>query len=222
MSTQQAARIAAPLPSGRHGLPREVVIASQRSRLIAAATHVAGSDGYAAMTVSTVIAHASVSRKTFYEQFADRETCFVAALDDVLARTLGAVRSQELATREAAWPRRLQQLLASGLEAIATHPCEARVLFVEALAAGPAALQRRDDALARLAQLLEPGYEAAPASVTIPQLMPEAVAGALYEVVRARVAAGRARELPQLLPDLLYCALAPFVGPAKAARAARA
>ncbi|MGB2710555.1 MAG: hypothetical protein WBC33_03500, partial [Conexibacter sp.] len=69
--------------------------------------------------------------------------------------------------------------------------------------------------LAQLARLLAPG--SVPTGVPIPRLMPEAVAGALFEIVRARLAGGHAAQLPALLPDLLYCTLAPFLGPAEAA-----
>lgn len=221
MSTQHLEPTSAHLPSGRHGLSREYVLASQRARLIGAAIRVAGSDGYAAMTVSAVIGTAGVSRKTFYELFADREACFLAALDAVFDQARAGIREVGPSVEEATWPVRLRALLGWGLGALADHPHAARVAFVEVLAAGPRAIQRRDAALGELARLLGPGYDAAPARVKVPRLMPEAIAGALYEIVRARVADGRLAELPGLLPDLLYCALAPFVGPAEAARAAR-
>ncbi|MGB2710495.1 MAG: helix-turn-helix domain-containing protein, partial [Conexibacter sp.] len=93
MSTQRVEAIATPLPSGRHGLPRAYVLASQRSRLIDAAVRVAGSDCYAAMTVTAVIAGAGVSRRTFYEFFEDREACFLAVLDSVYGRGLTGARA---------------------------------------------------------------------------------------------------------------------------------
>lgn len=218
VSTQHVEPIAAPLPSGRHGLSREYVLATQRARLIEAAIRVAGTDGYAAMTVSAVIARAGVSRKTFYALFADREACFLAAYDVVLERArVGVLDAAAPLLDEAPWPERLRAVLGWGLDALAANPHAARVAFIEVLAAGPEAIHRRDRALHELARLLEPGYDAAPAEVEIPRLMPEAIAGALYEIVRARVAAARVDELPSLLPGLLYCTLAPFLGPAAAA-----
>lgn len=222
MSTQHVEATAAPLPSGRHGLSREYVLATQRARLVAAAIRVAGTDGYAAMTVSAVIARAGVSRKTFYELFADREACFLAALDDVLGQARAGAREASAEVGQPAveevWAERLRRMLGWGLAALAANPHAARVAFVEVLAAGPRAIERRDAALGELARLIEPGYKAAPARVKIPRLMPEAIAGALYEIARARVADGRVAQLPGLLPDLLYCALAPFLGPAVAAQ----
>jgi AcrR family transcriptional regulator len=208
----------APLPSGRHNLSREQVIRSQRTRLLRAAIAVAGENGYAAMTVSTVIAQANVSRKTFYELFVDREDCFLAAYESVLERALSGL--QLAFAIEAPWPTRLRAALAWALDALAAHPHETRVAFVEALAAGPRVLERRDRALHELTPLLAPGFAAASLEASVPASMPTAIVGAFGELIGAHVRRGAITDLPQLLPDLLYCALAPFLGPGAAAEAA--
>lgn len=210
-------RLLAPLPSGRHGLSRDQVVRSQRLRLVNAAIAVAGSDGYAAMTVSAVLARASVSRKTFYEQFADREHCFLAACEHVAGQGLAGLRAAYAI--DAPWPERLRAALAWRLGALAAHPAEARVALVEVLAAGPQALALRDRMLQELATLFAAGFEAVPPGAEVPATMPEAVAGALCELLAARIRQGRTAELPSLLPDLLFCALAPFAGPAAATEA---
>ncbi len=212
----------AQLPSGRHGLSREFVMNSQRSRLLGAAIRIAGSEGYAGMTVSAVIAKAGVSRKTFYEFFSDREDIFLAAFDLVVAQAIEGCR--EAYEGDGTWPERLRRVLESGLEALAAHPNEAAMGFVEVLAAGPRALQRRDAAMREFMQFLSPGYEAAAGGgdpAPIPPLMPEAIVGAIFEIVYARVLQQRTAELPELLEQLMYCALAPFLGPAAAAEQAR-
>lgn len=215
MTLQDTDWAPAQLPSGRHGLPREYVVNSQRSRLLAAAVLIAGEEGYAGMTVSAVIGRAGVSRKTFYEFFADREDCFLAAFDGLFDVALRGAR-EAYATGED-WPDRLRAMLSAALETLARHPHEARLGFVEVLAAGPRALERRDRALRAFMEFLSPGYEAADRRLAIPPLMPEAICGALYEIIYTRVVQQRTAELPELLPELLYCALAPFVGPRTAA-----
>lgn len=204
-----------PLPSGRHGLPREEVVRSQRTRLLTATVAVAGRDGYAAMTVSSVTAYASVSRKTFYEQFADREDCFVAAYELLVERALAGVESAYAV--EAPWPERLRAALAWALTALAARPQEARVAFVEVLVAGPRALAARDRALQGLAALFVPGFDVAADAAAIPASMPLAIAGSFAELIAAHVRRDAVAELPWLLDDLLFCALAPFVGPLAAA-----
>jgi len=212
----------AQLPSGRHGLSREFVMNSQRSRLLGAAIRIAGSEGYAGMTVSAVISKAGVSRKTFYEFFSDREDIFLAAFDLVVEQAIEGCRA--VYDEEGTWPERLRRVLEHGLAALAAHPHEASMGFVEVLAAGPRALQRRDAAMREFMQFLSPGYEAAAQAgdePPIPPLMPEAIVGAIFEIVYARVLQQRTAELPELLEQLMYCALAPFLGPAAAAEQAR-
>ena len=196
---------------------------SQRSRLLGAAVRIGGAEGYAGMTVSAVIAAAGVSRKTFYEFFSDREDIFLAAFDLVVERALAGARAAY--EQEGSWPQRLRRVLEAGLAALAAHPHEARVGFVEVLAAGPRALQRRDAAMREFMQFLSPGYDAAAegdGAEAVPPLMPEAIVGAIYEIVYARVLQERTAELPELLDQLMYCALAPFLGPAAAAELAGA
>src|SRR5687767_6279952 len=82
------------LPRSPHKTVREEVAASQRGRLLVAMSDVVGEKGYAAATVADVLAKAGVSRRTFYEHFADKEACFLAAYDHGVAAMLAAVTEQ--------------------------------------------------------------------------------------------------------------------------------
>src|ERR671930_261725 len=68
-----------PLPRGPHRLPRDVVVRSQRSRMLHALVEVVASKGYHAATVADIIGRAGVSRTTFYQQFKDKQDCFLVA-----------------------------------------------------------------------------------------------------------------------------------------------
>src|SRR3982074_887080 len=78
------------LPRGRHGLPRDQVVAAQRERLMAAITVLMAELGYEHVRVGDVAAEAGVSRAAFYECFPDKEPCAVAAYDRFIAVLLGA------------------------------------------------------------------------------------------------------------------------------------
>src|SRR5919197_4804648 len=82
---------AGPLPAGRHSLTRDVVLASQRGRLLEAMAQAVAQHGYGATTVAHVVALAGVSRKTFYEHFRDKEDCFLALYDTGIAYLLGRI-----------------------------------------------------------------------------------------------------------------------------------
>jgi AcrR family transcriptional regulator len=110
--------------------------------MLEAITEVTARTGYAEASVAAVIAVAGVSRKTFYEQFRDKEECFLAAYDvlsDQLVRALVDVG----ASLRAGPPRRRAQV-AAFLGALAKDPASARVFMVDVLGAGPRALKRRE------------------------------------------------------------------------------
>src|SRR5436309_14664176 len=93
MAFVQQTRKAAPrLRPGSTGLPRGRVTEIQRSRMLAAALEAVEEVGYARMTVAQVIGRAKVSRKTFYDVFADREDCFLAAIEGAAAHVGTLIR----------------------------------------------------------------------------------------------------------------------------------
>src|SRR5258705_3938602 len=89
------------LRPGPGGLPRGQVTEIQRGRMLAAAVETVAEVGYARMTVAQVISRARVSRKTFYDVFADREDCFLCAFKQALERTRAEVKGAY--DREPAW-----------------------------------------------------------------------------------------------------------------------
>jgi AcrR family transcriptional regulator len=65
---------------------------TQRERLLNAMCVIAADEGYAPASVARVIAYAGVSRRTFYEHFADKQDCFVALLALIHQRLAADVR----------------------------------------------------------------------------------------------------------------------------------
>ena len=91
MSAAPEIEILAVLPRGRHAAPRAVVRETQRARMLDAMVHAVADKGYARVTVADVIEGAGVSRKTFYEQFTNKEDCFLAAYDAGVDGLLAAI-----------------------------------------------------------------------------------------------------------------------------------
>src|SRR5580692_7927002 len=75
------------LPHGPNGMRREDVARNQRARLYGAMIESVAQRGYQATTVAHVIGLAGVSRRAFYEQFANKEECFLSTYDIVVARS---------------------------------------------------------------------------------------------------------------------------------------
>jgi AcrR family transcriptional regulator len=200
------------LPAGRHGLSRDFVERSQRGRILDALVTCVGEQGYPGTRVTDLIARSGVSRKTFYEHFADKEECFLAAYDASVELLMGGVAAAYEAERE--WTAAIRGALAAFLGFLAEHPHLTRLCIVDVHAVGTRGLARRDAAVRRFYYLLDAGRADAPRA--LPGLTAEAVTGGMYEIVYGRVLRDAIAELPSLLPELMYWAMMPFLGHAAA------
>ncbi|WP_233243926.1 TetR/AcrR family transcriptional regulator [Paraconexibacter algicola] len=191
------------LPRGRHGLSREEVAASQRERLLRAMAEVVAEHGYAKTSVAQVLRRAGVSRESFYEQFANKEDCFLAAYDEAATVLLGIMAAGLAAPEPEADPaaaelpvlEQLSRVLRSYLAALAAEPAIARTFFVEVYAAGDAALRRRVDVQARFVDAMATLVDARDDT---DRFAVEALVAAISALVTQRVCAGRFDELEAL------------------------
>jgi len=174
------------LPRGRHAAHPDVVAASQRTRLLAAIADAAAEKGYARVSVADVIQRAGVSRRAFYEQFDNKEACFLAAYDAGVDLLLDAV-AQALAAGGPQWPDRVRAATRCYLEMHEAAPAFARTFLVEVLAAGPSALRRRGQVHERFAEHLRVVHIAARREIPELPVPPEhayrAAVGAMNEIV---------------------------------------
>jgi AcrR family transcriptional regulator len=191
-------------------------VRSRRDRLIAAMANVVSEEGYQRTSVSKVVAAAGVSRNAFYEHFANKEDCFLAAYDATVQQVMARVREASRPSDD--WDRRLEAGFAAFLRFAAAEPALAWLCVVEVLAAGPRALARRDEAMRAFGRFLERSRRQHGSSA-VPPTLTEVVAGGVYEIIYARILSRRTASLPELLPDIMYVWLAPFVGPEQAAAA---
>lgn len=134
------------LPKGPHGLSRDQVQASQRTRMLDAVLEVVGEHGFRGATVAHVTSRAKVSRNAFYEQFSDLEDCFLAGYDrlgeqfwDELVEVAGTV---------AELPEAITACSYLIVDWVLARPLATRAFHLEIYAAGERGLQRRDRAVA--------------------------------------------------------------------------
>lgn len=197
------------LPRGRHGLPRELVVRSQRERLLAAAVRVTAAKGYEATSVADILAEAGVGRETFYDLFEDKRDCVLAAhtlLVEHLEATIKAVYDEP-----GPWANRVRRALAAMLDWFAADPAAARVTIVELAAMGPESRERFQETFYRFTDILEEGREGSAPQPERPRAAELAVSASLARVYE-EVVRDRARELPNQLPGLTYEVLVPFLG----------
>ena len=82
------------LPPGR-GTPREEAERNQRERLFAAMVATVAEKGYEATTVADLVKLSGVSRSAFYRHFADKQACFLAAIEALVEPALETVTKTE-------------------------------------------------------------------------------------------------------------------------------
>lgn len=203
------------LPRGRHAAPRRVVREVQRARMLEAMVEAVAEKGYARVSVADVIEGARVSRKTFYEQFANKEECFLAAYDAGVDGLLDQIDAA-IKAPASGWLTATRHAVEVYLETMAARPGFARALLIEVLGAGPEALARRDLVQERFAAQLAEIHRRARADIPeIPELPPHtfrAAVGAVNELVTAHLLAHEAETLPELTDAILDVHLALLVG----------
>jgi AcrR family transcriptional regulator len=190
-------------------VPLDLVSPIQRERLLAGMLAAVAQLGYREVSVEDALERAGVSRPTFYEHFDNKEDCFLQAFDAATERLWTRL---EAAASEGGvhWRDRLRMGLEELLRWTATEPETARALIVEARAAGPAALLRRDDVLDRYAGCID--FWVREESATPSALAAVGIVGGIEALLYGRLNKGETDDLESLLPSLMYFAVLPFDG----------
>jgi AcrR family transcriptional regulator len=188
----------------------------QRARLIAGAVWAIDELGYAQTTVAHITARASVSRRTFYELFPNREECLAAVLEDLVARVEGELAAIDF--DGLAWSERIRVGLGVVLAFFDREPVLARVCVVQALRGGPRVLERREKILSGLAAVVDEGRGEGARGGERTALTAEGLVGAAFAIVYARLLRGEPTPLVGLLGELMGMIVLPYLGPAAARR----
>jgi len=200
-----------------------LVSSPKRQRILEGMLEVVGSNGYDAASVRMVLDSAGLYRQAFYDEFADKEACYLEAL------SFGAARLEAIAVEAAAGEEEWRAQLRAGLNAVLgtleEDPASGRALFVEVHAAGAEALAIRGEAMKRLTAFIDSARDVASGEAP-PPIAAEGIVAGMHAVVHAKLAAGDDSGYRDLLPDFMYFATLPYFGPdvagaeMKAARAA--
>jgi AcrR family transcriptional regulator/DNA-binding MarR family transcriptional regulator len=201
----------------------------QRSRILVAMAEEVAIRGASSLTVARVIARARVSRRLFYEEFADIEDCFLASFD-------GGVREARSAVAQAvdpgrSWREQIRSGLAALLRFFDEQPLLAALCVVHAAGGGPRVLERRAQALVEVCEAVDRGRAEASSTRAPGRLVAEGVVGAVVAVLYTRLLAqdlGAAvgfiepvesePALIELHGELMNLIVLPYLGAAVAAR----
>jgi AcrR family transcriptional regulator len=168
------------------------------------------------VTVAQVVGRSGVSRRTFYEIFEDREDCFLAAFDDAIEQV--AQRVVPVYREQPQWSDAIRAALTELLGLFEEDPGLGRLLVVEALGAGPRALERRGLVVELLTGAVQEGGREVRSGKESAPLTAEGVVGAVLSVLHRRLSVAKPRDLLDLVNPLMSIVVLPYQGRAAAER----
>jgi AcrR family transcriptional regulator len=186
-----------------------------RERLLLAVFDLVLERGYAGTTAEALCEQAEVPRPFFDEQFGDVQTCVTALYEEITARfdewVLPAYE------RELQWRGGLRAAAYAAADFFASHSREVRYCTVAILSAGELLAAKRDADLQRYVDLIDAGRSELPEPGAVGRGVAESSFGAIFErLVREASRSGHARRARDLVPELMYLAVRPYVGHAEA------
>jgi AcrR family transcriptional regulator len=190
------------LPHGPHRLARNEVIRHQRTRIHGAMIEAVAENGYEGTSIKQVIALAGVSRRSFYEQFANKEECFLATFDMLAGRSVLRL-SKAYSAADGGLEERLRGTFRELAKTATREPKSAVLVVVEAQTAGSEGLLRLRRMTARCEQLLARTFAESPEASALPMPIVKGIAGGLHGAVSSCLREQRTRRSSALAEELL-------------------
>lgn len=211
---------------GWSGDQKEATTASQRARMFDAITRAVADKGYSRVTVGDVVSIAGVSRRTFYEQFKDKEDCFLAAYATGTEALISEMVKASLAVGpDADWREVLEIAIDSYVGGLSADPGFAKTFLVDVLGAGPAAVELRGKVYEQFVQqyvILARRAARQHAEIgEVPEVYLRALVGGIGELVQQHLLTEDAKTLPELAPVLVQLVTAVIQGAAVPAPVSR-
>ncbi|MGN6558002.1 MAG: hypothetical protein ACTHLH_08345 [Solirubrobacterales bacterium] len=161
-----------------------------------------------------------MSAGEFEAEFRDKEECLFAAYDQLIEQTLEKTCAG--CDGREAWPERIRMGLERVLDELAARPEMAKAMLRAFPEIGPHAYRRYLALLSRFIPFVREGRVCPGAFEDLPAEVELLALGAAKAIIFNEVEAGRTENLPQMLPDILFSILVPFLGPDRAAEEMRA
>ena len=171
--------------------------------------HLTLDERYAELSDPQIAQFAGISTEAFHKQFANKEACFLAVLDEFVGRSDGGGRS----TRSTAPTRGREAVhiaMRTLVEYFAAHEALSRLAFIDIFDVGPGMIGRMTRSIEDFTKLLD---DLGPEARRGPLIAREAVTGAIWGIVSSYTAHDRVRQLPRLVDQLTFIVLAPYIGP---------
>jgi AcrR family transcriptional regulator len=192
----------------------ELATPPKRQAILAGMLEAVGAEGYDRTSVRTVLDRTGIYRQAFYDNFTDKDDCYLQAYDAGVERVEALLIAA--AGEESEWRGQLRAGLTALLDFLDSEPDVGRALIVEVHAAGPEALARRAETMGRVHAFLDRAREEA-GGESPPLIAGEGIAAGIHAMVHSRLASGADDGFRPLLPEFMYFAVLPYFGAEAAA-----
>lgn len=190
------------LPHGPHRLDRSEVILHQRARIHGAMIEAVAERGYEGTSVKQVISLAGVSRRSFYEQFANKQESFLATFDLLAHQAAQQSRHVYIAT-DGGLEERLRAAFQALAEIVKQEHKPALLVLVEAQTAGIVGTLRLCKGIATCEQMLARSFAEAPDANLLPTPIVRGIAGGLHGAASNLVRTRRLTDSDALAEEML-------------------
>lgn len=190
--------------------------AARRSDYTGALIDLAAERGYDNVGVADIVERAGGSAAEFEALFPSKLACAVAALEGIAESNLEAVRGAFDA--EPTWPDSLRAAAYAHAEWVLDNPRKMRFGLLEAVWASELTGALRDELFGAYVAMVDAGREVADYPDSIPAFTAEGAVGSITEVIIRRLGEEQSRELIDLVPEMMYLAVRPYLGEEAARR----
>jgi AcrR family transcriptional regulator len=207
------------LPHGPHRLARDQVVLHQRARIHGAMVEAVAECGYENTSVKQVISLAGVSRRSFYEQFGNKQESFLATFDLLAHQSAQRTRRAYLNAEGG-----LEERLRPAFESLANTTRDERkpviLVMLEAQTAGPKGTMRLCKGIATCEQMLSLSFTETPHASPLPTPIVRGIAGGLHGATSQVIRRGPLQNSADLAEEMLRWTML-FQSPAAAELAER-
>jgi AcrR family transcriptional regulator len=206
------------LRGGSPALPPARVAEHQKRRLEGAMVEAVARHGFAGTTLNELVGLAGVSKTTFYQHFDNKQDCFLATFDSILA----VVTEQVGATfrQSGDFRRRLTAALGTFMAIVAAEPAAARLTMVDLLTLGAAGVAHRERGSEAFELMVRQSFDHSSSSSRVSDTVVRGIVAGIRGVVYRHLRDDDAAALPDSVGWLVDWALSYQREPEQAERKA--
>jgi AcrR family transcriptional regulator len=194
------------LPKGPHGITPTDVARHQRIRMHGAMIEAVATRGYQNTSVRHVIGLAGVSRRAFYEQFANKEDCFLETFDLIVSRGITRI-NQAYRAAQGGLEERMRTAFEAFVEEVETNSKGLGLVIIDAQAVSPEGLRRLGRTTRMFEGLLSNSFSDPRHPDALPLPVVRAIVGGLRRAAFLRLRDGPTEGLAALSDEMLSWSL---------------